>query len=167
MVGYYKKAGSISKTIIRLFLRKSTKTEAACFLAYQSEQIKYQKNVAKDIPVAAVTIEFQDVRSFEIDKGRYFSPFEASTGKNVVLIGSEIADKLFEKTDPVGKPITIAGFKANVIGVFKKEGKGGISDNGMDEETVVPYNFGKTFINMKNNFLNATVDDKSKTRSFD
>ena len=34
---------------------------------------------------------------------------------------------LFEKADPVGKQITIAGNKTNVIGVFKKEGKGGIS----------------------------------------
>src|ERR1035437_2270662 len=32
----------------------------------------------------------------------------------------------------------------------------------MDEETVVPINFGKTFINMKNNFLNSTLMVKSK-----
>jgi putative ABC transport system permease protein len=32
----------------------------------------------------------------------------------------------------------------------------------MDEETVVPYNFGKSFINMKNNFLNATLMIKAK-----
>jgi putative ABC transport system permease protein len=32
----------------------------------------------------------------------------------------------------------------------------------MDEETVVPYNFGKTFINMKNNFLDATLMIKAK-----
>ena len=153
---------SISDHDYEAVLRKSTKTEAACFLASQSEQIKYRKNVAKDIPIAAVTLEFQDVRSFEIDKGRYFSPFEASTGKNVVLIGSEIADKLFEKTDPVGKPITIAGFKANVIGVFKKEGKGGISDNGMDGLALVTMNFGRSFINMRNRFIETQLMIKAK-----
>ncbi|HEX7493304.1 MAG TPA: FtsX-like permease family protein, partial [Bacteroidales bacterium] len=52
--------------------------------------------------------------------------------------------------------------RTSIIGVFKKEGKGGIGDNGMDEETVVPYNFGKTFINMKNNFLQATLMIKAK-----
>src|SRR5450759_1996138 len=55
---------SISDHDYEAVLRKSTKTEAACFLASQSEQIKYRKNVAKDIPIAAVTLEFQDVRSF-------------------------------------------------------------------------------------------------------
>ena len=81
----------------------------------------------------AITNEFQNVRSFEIEKGRYFSPYESSSGKNVALIGAEIAERLFENAEPIGKEITIAGFKTTVIGVFKKEGKGGISDSGMDE----------------------------------
>ncbi len=54
------------------------------------------------------------------------------------FLGYEIADRLFEKSDPIGKQITIAGHKTNVIGVFKKEGKGVIGDNGLDEFTVVP-----------------------------
>jgi putative ABC transport system permease protein len=58
--------------------------------------------------------------------------------------------------------VTISGRRTNVIGVFKKEGKGGISDNGMDEQTLVPLNFGKTFMNMKNNFLDATLMIKAK-----
>ena len=63
---------------------------------------------------------------------------------------------------PVGKEIVIAGFKTLVIGVLKKEGKGGISDNGMDELTLVPLNFGKTFINMKNRFIDAQLMIKAK-----
>ena len=58
--------------------------------------------------------------------------------------------------------LLIGGKKTNVIGVFKKEGKGGISDSGMDEITLVPFNFGKTFINMRNNFLDATLMIKAK-----
>ena len=46
--------------------------------------------------------------------------------------------------------VSIAGFKATVIGVLKKEGKGGISDDGLDELTLVPLSFGKSFINMRN-----------------
>ena len=72
------------------------------------------------------------------------------------------AQKLFDKADPIGKQITISGKRTNVIGIFKKEGTGGIGDTGMDEETVVPLNFGKTFINMKNNFLSSTLMVKAK-----
>jgi putative ABC transport system permease protein len=153
---------SISDRDYQAILKKSTKSETACFAAFQPEKIKYLKNIANDVTVCAITIEFQNIRSFEIDKGRYFSPSEASTGKNVALIGAEIASKLFENTDPIGREIIIAGFRTTVIGVLKKEGKGGISDNGMDELTLVPLNYGKSFINMRNRFIEAQLMVKAK-----
>ena len=110
----------------------------------------------------AITPEFVNIRSFEIDNGRFFSPEESASGKNVAVVGAVIAERLFDKADPVGKQITISGKRTTVIGVFKKEGKGGIGDTGMDEETLVPLNFGKTFVNMKNIFLNATLMIKAK-----
>jgi putative ABC transport system permease protein len=153
---------SVSTQDYQAVLNRSTKAGAACFTVNQPEQIKYKKNLASDSDIWAVTPEFENIRAFEIEKGRYFSPEELSAGKNVVLVGAVIAEKLFDKADPLGKTITISGKRANVIGVFKKEGKGGIGDDGMDQESVVPYNFGKTFINMKNNFLNATLMIKAK-----
>ena len=153
---------SLTDRDYQAILKKSTKSETACFTVFQPEKIKYQKNIASDVTVGAITQEFQNIRSFEIEKGRYFSPFEASAGKNVALLGAEIAKKLFDRTDPVGKQIMIAGFKTTVIGVLKKEGKGGISDNGMDEVTLVPLNFGKSFINMHNRFIEAQLMIKAR-----
>jgi putative ABC transport system permease protein len=152
----------ISKDDYQSVLNKSAKSNAACLSIEQSEQIKYNKNLASDIRIDAVTHDYQNIRSFDIENGRYFSPEESASGKNVAIIGAVIAERLFEKNNPVGKQITIAGKKTNVIGVFKKEGKGGITDNGLDEMTLVPLNFGKTFINMKNYFLDATLMIKAK-----
>ena len=154
---------SISIRDYEAILKKSTKTESACLAAFQSEKIKFRKNIASEVTVGAVTNEFENVRSFEIDKGRYFSPFEVSSGKNVALIGAEIAKRLFENSDPVGKEISISGFKTTVIGVLKKEGKGGISDNGMDELTLVPMNFGRSFINLHNRFIETQLMIKAKS----
>src|SRR5664279_5176674 len=67
---------------------RSTKSTAACFSVTQPEQIKYQKNLASDVNVWAVTPEFNNIRSFEIEKGRYFSPEESASGKNVAIIGA-------------------------------------------------------------------------------
>ena len=152
----------ISDNDYQSVLTRSTKAAAVCMVVAQNKQIKYKKNVASDIEIMAVTPEFENIRSFEIESGRYFSSEEAASGKNVAVIGAIIAEKLFKKEDAVGKQITIAGKRTNIIGVFKKEGQGGISDNGMDEETVVPLNFGKTFVNMKNSFLNSFVMIKAK-----
>jgi putative ABC transport system permease protein len=143
-------------------LNRSTRSASVCLSVGQSVQIKYKKNLASDVYASAVSPEFENIRSFEIDNGRYFTPEELAAGRNSAIVGAVIAEKLFEKADPVGKQVTISGKRTNVIGVFKKEGKGGISDNGMDEQTLVPLNFGKTFMNMKNNFLDATLMIKAK-----
>jgi putative ABC transport system permease protein len=153
---------AVSENDYKAILNRSVKTEAACFSVMQPKQLKYKKNLISDATIWAVTHEFQNIRTFEIENGRYFSPEESASGKNVVIIGAAIAEKMFKKEDPVGKEIAISGKKSSIIGVFKKEGKGGIGDNGMDDMTLVPYNFGKTFINMKNNFLDADLMIKAK-----
>jgi putative ABC transport system permease protein len=143
-------------------INKSTKTEAACFTASQPKQVKYKKNVASDSGIAAGTIEFKDVRTFEIEKGRYFSPFECSSGKNVAILGNVLAEKLFEKADPIGKEISIAGFRTTVIGVTRKEGKGALGGSELDELTLVPINFAKAFINLRNRFIGTQIMIKAK-----
>ncbi len=142
--------------------KKSTKTQAMSFSVYQRRKIEYNKNIATDATINAVTEDFPNVRSFEIENGRYFSPFEVSSGKNVAVIGAVIAERLFEKTDPVGKQVIIAGHKTTITGVFKKEGKGAIGDSGMDELTVVPLNYGRNFINMRNRFIDANLIIRAK-----
>jgi putative ABC transport system permease protein len=153
---------AVSINDYQFVLNRSVKSETSCYYVMQSKQVKYRKNLANEALVWAVTHEFQNIRTFEIDNGRYFSPEESASGKNVAILGAVIAEKLFDKIDPVGKQITISGKKATVIGLFKKEGKGGISDSGMDEMTLVPFNYGKTFINMRNNFINSTLMIKAK-----
>src|SRR5512133_99783 len=145
-------------------IKKSTKADAVCLLAAQHVRMKYKNNLANDITVAAVTSDFENIRSFDIDKGRYFSQYEASAGKNIIVLGAEIANRLFEKTNPVGQNVTVAGYRATVIGVIKKEGKGGISDNGLDELAIIPFNFGKSFMNMRNRFINTQLMIRAKPR---
>ncbi len=141
---------------------RSVRAEAVCYSAFQSRQIKYKSNVATDAVIWASTHEFESVRSFEIENGRYFSPEESASGKNVAIIGAVLADRLFDKTNPVNKEITIGGNKATVIGVFKKEGKGGLSDEGMDEMTLVPLNYAKNFVNLRNKNINSNLIIKAR-----
>ena len=153
---------SISVEDYEAVQKKSVKSQAECFLVSQPFMIKFNRNYLNSGIVIATTSKLKDIRSFEIEKGRYFSEFEASTGKNVAVLGYEVADRLFEKNNPVGKEITIDGFKTTVIGVIKKEGKGGISDSGFDEITIVPLNYGKTFINFHRRNADTQLMVKAK-----
>jgi putative ABC transport system permease protein len=153
---------AINEQDYQSIMKKSTRADAVCLLAIQNSKLKYKKNLANNVSVAAVTQNFENIRSFEVEKGRYFSPFEISSGKNVVILGYEIAKRLFDKVNPVGQVITVSNFKVSVIGVLKKEGKGGISDNGLDEVTLLPMGFARTFINMRNRFLETQLMIKAK-----
>lgn len=143
-------------------IRNSTKSEAAAFTVIFNRNIKQSDNAVNNALVWGVTEDFENIRSFEIARGRYFSPGELLSGKRVTVIGAVTAETIFEDSDPVGKDITIAGYKTRVIGVFKEEGQGGISDSGMDEMTVIPVNYAKRIVNLRNRFINSNIMLKSR-----
>ncbi len=154
---------SVSISDYQSVKNKSTKAEAVSFIIAKSDKVKYKNNVANDAAVAAVTDDLERVVLFEIAKGRYFSPFEYSSGNNVAVLGAEVAERLFENADPLGKDITMSeGYKARVIGVLKKEGQGGISLNNVDQLTLIPLNFGRNFINIRNRFVDSQMVIKAK-----
>ncbi|MBE0666499.1 MAG: ABC transporter permease, partial [Bacteroidales bacterium] len=138
-------------------LKKSSTARAVCYSVFTPRTVKFRSNSVSDVRITAVTHDFEQVRSFEIEKGRYFSQNESVSGKPVAIIGGEVARRLFSDLDPVGKEINISGFKTLVIGIFKKEGKGGLSDSGMDELMLIPLNFGRHFINFRNRYLNSDI----------
>jgi len=153
---------SISLDDYQAILNKSTKAEAASFIASKMDNIKYRNNVANDAILAGVTNDLEKVVSFEIERGRYFSPFEYTSGSNVAVLGAEVAERLFENADPVGKEVTISGYKARIIGILKKEGQGGISLSNVDQLTLIPLNFGRSFINLRNRFVDSQMMIKAK-----
>lgn len=142
--------------------KNSTRSAAAAYSVMFSRQLKYRDMAVNDAFIWASTYELVNVRSFEIEKGRYFSPYESSSGKAVAIIGAITAETLFDRIDPVGQTITLGGHKAAIIGVFKKEGQGGISDSGMDEMTVIPVEFAKNMINLRNRFVESNIMVKAR-----
>jgi putative ABC transport system permease protein len=143
-------------------MRRSTSAEAVSYTVGTGVNIKFRGNAVSDTYVLAATHDFENVRTLEIEKGRYFTQSESASGKAVTIIGAELARKLFDEIDPMGREITVAGFKTQIIGVFKKEGKGGLSDSGMDETLLLPLNFSKQFVNFRNPFLNSDIMIRGK-----
>ncbi len=136
--------------------------EAMAFAIQTQVTVKYKNNSAENITFFSTTHDYQDIRSFEIEQGRYFSLFESRSGKNRAILGAELAEKLFENENPVGKVITIRGRKLLVSGVMKKEGMGGISDEGFDRIVMVPISFTRSMINLRSEYLNPMIIVKAK-----
>jgi putative ABC transport system permease protein len=108
-----------------------------------------------------VTQDYDKVWSFELSDGRYFTPSESTSGKGVAIIGSTIAENLFNGTEAVGQDIKVFGRKLEVIGLFKKEGSSSIG-NSADDQIVIPINFARNVIDINFEGYNPMLIVKAK-----
>jgi putative ABC transport system permease protein len=141
--------------------RKSKLADAVSFTITTSQDVSYHKSSADNVIVWATNYEFDKIRSFEIEKGRYFSTFEAYSGNPKAIIGSDLAKGLFDDENPIGKQIKISGFKLLVIGVFKKEGTD-MFNNSMDNAVLVPVNYVRNIVDIRSEMLNPMIMVKTK-----
>ena len=77
---------------------------------------------AKDVQVTAATELYFDIRSLTIEEGRAFTGQEVLAGSPVLVLGHDLADKLFEGQDPLGREVKIFDIPYRVIGVVEKQG---------------------------------------------
>jgi len=140
------------------FIRDNSRSaQHVCFLSAVGRRIEYGNSNVEGSTIFGVSEGFQDIRSFELEKGRYFSPIEASAGRNVVVIGQKIAQDLFQGAEPVGKSIEMLGRKVLVIGVLEKEGKGTFDAFILDEVAILPLQYYKGFIDIRRDMANPQI----------
>lgn len=136
---------------------KSKSTEHSCFLSAVGRRIEYKNNNIDRADIFGVSNGFQDIRSFELSRGRYFNHIEAKTGRNVVVLGSKIASELFEGADPIGKYIQLMGRKVLVVGVLEKEGKGTFDAFILDEVAILPLQYYMSFVDVRREWANPQI----------
>lgn len=120
--------------------------------------IKYHSKVLESIPVQGTT-EQQIVVSTSLPEfGRFLTALDVQYKKYVCVIGSEIRDHLFEKTDPINKKIKIGRYKFRVVGVMEKQGSAGFFGGpNFDRQIFVPIKtFSKVF-GSRNRYFDIAV----------
>jgi len=140
------------------YLKKtSQKASAMAYMAFTSKNVKYENNSINNCQILIVTHDYQQLKSFELQNGRYFSVFESNHGRNVCIIGDEVASKLFENKNPVGQNIKFLGRKFTVIGVIQREGKDVIGGMSPDNVIIIPVNYAKTLIDLRNDGVGPLI----------
>ena len=134
--------------------KRSNLAEAVAFMVQVNKTVKYQNNYVENIGIMGVSQDFDKVWKFELGEGRYFSPTESASGKNIAMIGADVATNLFPEGDPVGKKIKIFGRNIEVIGVLVKEGED-FFGNSNDKVVYLPVNYFKTLVDLRD--MDATI----------
>lgn len=87
-----------------------------------------------------ITYDFTEITEVPIINGRYFAPQEVESGRNVGVLGADIAEALFPDSDPIGQTFKMKGQNITVIGVQERKGKQ-IADFGgePDQKVFIPF----------------------------
>jgi putative ABC transport system permease protein len=94
-------------------------------------------NESKNTTVLGVTPEYAQVLNAELSEGSFIDSNHITGNTSVVLLGYQIAEDLFGRTDGlVGESVRIEGQPFRVIGVLVE--KGGSSFSSEDEQILVP-----------------------------
>ena len=116
--------------------------ENSCFQYFVGpENIKFDSKTVSNVNMVGVTFEFVDIQRLEFAEGRFFNELESNSGRQVVVLGHDIAEQLFENVDPIGKTVRMYGQRFTVIGVTKKKGSGMDIGGGDDTSAFFPSSF--------------------------
>lgn len=84
--------------------------------------IKYEDNTAKSINLTPCSADYAYIENLKIAEGRFFNEAEDASGSQVIIIGHEVKNTLFDNQNAIGKTVRLLGKKFTVIGVIEKQG---------------------------------------------
>lgn len=123
------------------YLKKSLPgVEAISYtLNVPQETMKYEDKSVENVNIGAVSDDYYNIEDLKILEGRFYNELESNSGAQVVVLGYEICNSLFNSPEQaLGKKVRLYGQKYTVIGVLKKEGFA-LGDS-KDEAVFLPVN---------------------------
>lgn len=144
---------------MREILKRSNTVADAAYMFSVIRNVYSGDNSMDNIPIVSVSYHYNKVMPFDLQEGRYFTQNESQGGRNLAIIGADVAKNLFPHEDPMERRIKIFGRKLLIIGVIKKKGKS-IFGNSSDSWVIIPVNYARTVVNSRK--INASIVVVSK-----
>ncbi len=99
-------------------------------------KVRYRDRYVEQVDIQGQALPILIPATFEVARGRLFSPTELERSRSVAVLGSEVAEKVFAGANPVGKEVRIDEHPYAVIGVAKEQGT--ILGVSQDKMVIVP-----------------------------
>ena len=76
-----------------------------------------------DVPIFGVTAPYQVVQDYQFSYGRPLSDVDVRERHAVVVVGTDVQEKLFQGTNPVDQEVRIKTNRFTIVGVVAKKGR--------------------------------------------
>lgn len=133
---------------MRQIMTRTPDARYAAFKISVNDNVSYRDYEASNVNIYGISEQFNEFQPLDISYGRYITESEFDRGNDVVIIGNEVAEKLFTYPETaVGKKVTTRGKQLQIVGVVKKQGRTMI-DGGwqFDQSILMPYKFAQNIM---------------------
>jgi putative ABC transport system permease protein len=113
----------------------------SAFIAGAAEIKAGGEKTNPNMQVIAGDENYLRIQGYNLTAGRIFSQAELQSGANVVIVGDEIKQKLFPRSNPVGKYIYTINRRFLVVGQLEKSGST-MGGGGADRLVLIPLETG-------------------------
>ena len=107
------------------------------FVYTPDAEVTYGVETAADIPTRGVTEQYQTIRSFFVDSGRFFGPVDVDNAAHVVVLGRTLLKSLQCDESIVGDFVHVDDVRFKVVGILQS--KGSMMGMDQDETIMIPY----------------------------
>jgi putative ABC transport system permease protein len=107
----------------------------------QDTTLVYRGTKYRDAQIQGVSANYLEIVSFSMGEGHFFTEDDDQARRNVVVIGSSVAEALFPyKSSASGTDITVAGQPFKIVGVLDKRKAGGlVGEDDQNNLVFIPY----------------------------
>src|ERR1700675_579275 len=126
------------------------------------QAVTYGKRQVSNVYTMGTTDEYAYLSSTSCQKGRFIDEAESRGGRNVCVVGQDVASGLFGGEDPISKIVRVRDHEYRVVGVFERQGSF-LGLFSWDSQIVIPL---ASYIRyFKSNQENASVRVKVKDKT--
>ncbi len=139
----------------------NTLLDVAVPVAGRQSTIKSAQNQVSGVYTFGTNADYGRTISADFQEGRLFNETEAKAGRQVCVLGLDVADKLFPGRSAMDQTVRIEGQPFRVIGILAKQGSF-LGLFSMDNQTIIPMNAFRKYFDIRWGQVELHVKMKDK-----
>ena len=140
----YRNRPPISRDDVEALRRRGDLLSAVAPVANAAAEVSYRGERIGLVQIQGTSSEYIDTSTIKLASGRFLSSLEGAGAQQVAVIGSEVAQRLFQGASPLGARISLGPSRFTVIGVLVPQGKA--FGRSLDNLVIIPIDaFGRLY----------------------
>jgi len=132
-------------------------------VVFRGSPVKTGENQISGVTIIGTTSNYSQMMAADFKDGRLFNETESNGGRQVCVLGYDVAEALFPTSSPLDQTVKISGQPYTVIGVLAKQGAF-LGLFSFDNQVMVPLNAFRKYFGFNSNNAQVRVKVKDKNR---